>query len=394
MNKEEIKFIFILFIITIPASIETDVYFPSFPDMMNFFQVRQSEIQKIVSWNLIGFSLACLIIGPLSDSYGRKKPLIISLMVFFIGSIFTIYSKEFNEMLFGRFLQGVGSGGTISLGTALIFDFYKEKKAITALNLLNFIVAIFLISAPIIGAYFNIHYGFRSNFVLIGGLVLFCLVISVFLFQETLPKNKRLPLKIPKLITNFQIIFSNINFWLLIIITSIIFGGYVAFLTQISILYVEEFGVSKQDFPLYQASLLACYLIGSFTCALFINKFSTLTIKKIGTIALGLTALAIVIYLFIEPSPKNPFIISFLIVPYALGFAWHQTPYMEELINLNPSFKGLVASFITSFRLLCTVLIVEVVARMYNSTIFPAYYTLLVIITLVTIITIVLEKRK
>ena len=66
---------------------ETDIYVPTFPEMIQYFGVHENQIQLILSINFAGLCLAGLVVGPLSDSYGRRKVLLISLLLFVISSI-------------------------------------------------------------------------------------------------------------------------------------------------------------------------------------------------------------------------------------------------------------------------------------------------------------------
>src|SRR5579872_7018825 len=111
MNRTELKFLFLIIVVFIAACIETDIYLPAFPDMMAWFSVSEAAIQSLLTWNFIGICLSGPLYGPLSDAFGRKKPLMIALGMFLLGSIITVYAQSLNQMLIGRILQGLGSGG-------------------------------------------------------------------------------------------------------------------------------------------------------------------------------------------------------------------------------------------------------------------------------------------
>src|SRR5262245_15211490 len=122
---KELKYLILIIAIFISACIETDIYLPAFTDMMRYFAISEEQIQGILTWNFVAVCLAGPIYGPLSDAIGRKKPLLFALGIFFLGSLLTIFSHDFSTMLFGRILQGIGSGGCFVLGTAIIFDTFQ-----------------------------------------------------------------------------------------------------------------------------------------------------------------------------------------------------------------------------------------------------------------------------
>lgn len=120
MNLNGIKYLLLIIVIFIAACIETDIYLPAFPDMMLAFGVSEEVIQSLLTWNFVGICLAGPLYGPVSDSFGRKKPLIIALGLFLLGSLITVFAQTFEQMLLGRLLQGLGSGGCFTLGTAIL----------------------------------------------------------------------------------------------------------------------------------------------------------------------------------------------------------------------------------------------------------------------------------
>ena len=81
-NKER-YYLFLITIIFIAACIETDIYLPAFPDMMKFFAVSEGAIQGLLTWNFLGICLSGPFYGPISDAFGRKKPLLFALLLFF-----------------------------------------------------------------------------------------------------------------------------------------------------------------------------------------------------------------------------------------------------------------------------------------------------------------------
>src|ERR1700733_7349986 len=262
-RKTELKYLFLIIVVFIAACIETDIYLPAFPDMMAWFSASESAIQGLLTWNFVGICISGPLYGPLSDAFGRKKPLMIALGIFFMGSIVTLFAQTLDQMLWGRILQGLGSGGCFTLGTAIIFDTFKKERAIAANNSLSTIMPLIMAAAPMIGGYLNNSFGFRSNFLAIVLFVLLSLIICLFYFKETLPVENRTPLRVKSLLNDFKRAFTSLPFWQLTAVTSLLFAGYIAFLSGTSLLFVVEFGMSKAVFPFIQGAILGGWVAGS-----------------------------------------------------------------------------------------------------------------------------------
>ncbi len=368
-RKTEIKFLFLIVAIFIAACIETDIYLPAFPDMMAWFSATEGSIQSLLTWNFIGICVSGPFYGPLSDSFGRRGPLMIALGMFLAGSILTIFAQNLDVMLLGRILQGLGSGGCFTLGTAILFDAFQKEKAISALNRLNTVIPLIMAGAPMLGGYLNHTFGFRSNFIAIAFFVLLSLALCLFFFEETHPKEKRTTLSLKATFADFKLAFSSLPFWQVTLVISAIFGAYIAFLSGTSVLFVVEFGMSKAIFPFIQAAILAGWVAGSLLLNRAIRKWGVPKIKRagiflavIGGLEVGLVAWA---------APRDPYLLTAGMVLYAFGANWIIGLYFPEGMELLPQIKGIAASLLNSARLLVAALIVGLTSSLYNGTVYP-----------------------
>lgn len=391
-NRKEFKYLLLIIVIFIAACIETDIYLPAFPDMMTWFSASEGAIQSLLTWNFIGICLSGPLYGPISDAFGRKKPLLVALSLFLAGSIMTTFAQNLDQMLWGRIFQGLGSGGCFTLGTAIIFDSFQKERAINALNNLNMTIPIIMAGAPMVGGFLNQAYGFRSNFLLIAAFVLVSFCVCLFFFDETLAKEKRTPFQMKSILKDFKSAFTSLPFWQVTIGTSISFAGYIAFLSGTSVLFVVEFGMSKAIFPFVQAAILGGWVAGSLLLNRAIAKWSIPKVKKVGMLLClaGGIELALATLLM----PRDPYSLTLGMVIYAFGANWIVGLYFPEGMEILPNIKGITASLITSARLLIAALVVGMTSSLYNSTVYPL--TAVVVGTLFIILPTLLfyEKRK
>lgn len=368
-RKVEFRYLFLIIIVFIAACVETDIYLPAFPDMMKWFSASESQIQGLLTWNFVGICLAGPFYGPLSDSWGRKKPLLIALGMFLTGSILTIFAQNLDQMLWGRILQGLGSGGCFTLGTAIIFDAFQKDRAIDALNKLNTAIPLIMAGAPMLGGYLNYSFGFRSNFLAIAVFVSLSLVVCLTMFEETLPKEKRQPLNLPKVFKDFKQALTCLPFWQLTLATSILFGAYIAFLSGISVLFVIEFGMSKAIFPFIQAAVLGGWVAGSLTIKRAMGRWGIPKVKRAGIVlsVFGGVVLGLVTLI----APRDPYLLTSGMVLYAFGANWIFGLYFPEGMEILPNIKGVTASLMTSARLLIAAFVVGLTSSLYDATIYP-----------------------
>jgi MFS transporter, DHA1 family, multidrug resistance protein len=368
-RKEELKYLFLITVIFIAACIETDIYLPAFPDMMKAFSVSEGTIQGLLTWNFIGICLSGPFYGPISDSYGRKKPLIGALLLFLMGSIVTFLGTNFSHMIAGRILQGLGAGGCFTLGTAIIFDAFQKEKAIQALNSLNLAIPLIMSIAPMLGGYLNYMYGFRSNFLLIAVLVVLSLLLCLIFFKESLPKNQRTTFNLSSISKDFKRVLLSAPFWQITFATSILFAVYISFLSYTTLLFVSEFGISKNLSPFFQMLILGAWTVGGLVLQKTLSRKGTARIKKAGLnlCIAGTISFTLATIFF----PENPYLIVGSLLPYIFGANWVFGLYFPEAMELLPEIKGVTASLLTSARLLIAALTVGLTSALYNATIYP-----------------------
>jgi DHA1 family bicyclomycin/chloramphenicol resistance-like MFS transporter len=138
-------------ILTAIGSISIDIYLPAFGVMASYFNVPVVRIEATVTVFLFGMSLGQLLIGPLSDVWGRKTPLRIGLAVYIICSICCILTNSFPLFLVLRFVQGLAGSACQVICRALVSDIYKDKNAAHAFSILQIIMGISPILSPMAG---------------------------------------------------------------------------------------------------------------------------------------------------------------------------------------------------------------------------------------------------
>ena len=392
MTKRELKYFFLITIIFLAACIETDIYLPAFPNMMGYFGVSEEAIQRLLTWNFIGICVSGPFYGPISDAIGRRRPLLFALLFFFLGSIMTIMAQGYSLMLIGRLLQGVGAGGCFTLGSAIIFDAFHKDRSVQALNKLNLAIPIFMSCAPIVGGWLNMHYGFRSNFTFIGVVTFLSLLVCWWVLDEPLPEEKRMPLKGKVLAKNFGRAMKSFPFWQMTIVISLLFAGYLLFLSQAAVLFVVSFGIDESLFQFFQASILIAWLAASLLFSRIMKRFGPLFMKMSGIYFVIGGGVAMILATYF--APRNPYLLTSSMLFYSFGVNWIMSLYFPEGMEALPDIKGITSSLLTSFRLLITVFIIGIVSRAYNGSVYPTAFTIVLIVAICMPMLLFYEAQK
>lgn len=182
----------IILILLFVAWAELDLYAPAMVEMMRAFHTDEIHIQWTLSLNFFGFFISSLIFGPLADTFGCRKSILIGSFIFIVGSLLCCLSQSINIMILGRLIQGLG----ISAIVVLLADIYKGNKRLKIFALIGSMVCIVMALAPIIGVFLTKEFGWRSNFWSILYSSIFGTTLIFLFLPETRPKNTLKPFSI------------------------------------------------------------------------------------------------------------------------------------------------------------------------------------------------------
>lgn len=115
----------------------TDFYLPALPALGEYFQTTASRVQMSLTFSMIGLAVGQLFIGPFSDRYGRKRPLLASLLLFILSTAACLLSPTISWFLFFRLLQGIAGAGGVVISKAIAADLYEGKELAKFFSMLS-----------------------------------------------------------------------------------------------------------------------------------------------------------------------------------------------------------------------------------------------------------------
>lgn len=359
-------FRFLMVFIFLGAAMETDIYLPTFPDILSDFNTNAVMVQRILSYNFIGICLGSLLYGPLSDHFGRRKVLIFGFSIFLTASIGCIFSKSIEQLLAFRLLQGFGSSACVIVGTAMIFDLFEEESAAKLISDLNTLVVSLMAFAPLIGGWISLHMGYKANFVFIAVLVLISALKCFLFLPESLAVNKRKKLAPKRILSDYKTVLSSTEFWYNTLVTSLILGAYMIYVSNMSLLYIDQLGVSPKQFPFYQMATLGTFVLVSLNNSRLIDKFG---VEKLKATGLGLIFANTLIF-FISPSNllDSPVFLTATMCLFSIGAGLSIGLFFAKSMQVFPELTGIAASLVTAIRLFIVSAAIDIGSNAYKGT--------------------------
>ena len=292
------------------TSLSTDIYLPAMPTMAKDLH---GNVELTITGFLIGFTIAQLIWGPISDHMGRRKPLFIGMVLFIIGSAGCALSTSITQIVFWRVFQALGACTGPMLARAMIRDLFARTRAAQMLSTLVLVMAIAPIAGPLIGGQIIRLSTWHSIFwllVVIGALMF----ISLNWLPETLPEDKRVKASLAGAFRNYRSLLTNGRFMRYTLSLTFYYVGAYAFITGSPFVYISYYHVDPQHY----GWLFALNIIGVMAMSVvnrrLVQRHALEQLLKYATMLAALAAVALALLVKLESGGIVAIIVSIFLL--------------------------------------------------------------------------------
>lgn len=212
---------------------------------------------------LLGLGLAQFISGPASDAYGRRKPLLLGIILFSIASLLCIIAPNYNLLLVARFIQGMGAACIGIICIAMVRDQYCPTRSLKILSYIKMALALAPAVGPIIGGYIESFWHWRINFVILLVLGLVTFFLAVTFLKETHSDNEACTFEISVIFKNYAYLLTNLRYVTYVLVSACVFSCVMLFITAMPFYFQNHLGLKGYEFGYYQAFMAFAYIIGN-----------------------------------------------------------------------------------------------------------------------------------
>ena len=177
------------------APFATDLYLPAFPTMVGDLHTSATAVQLTLTAFLLGLAAGQLLFGPLSDRFGRVRPMLVGAAVCVVASATTVFAPTIEVLIGARFAQGVAGAAGMVIGRAIIADLASGKAAARAFSLMMIVGGVAPVIAPLAGGFLVGPIGWRGALAVILGLSTLMLLAVVLVVRETHTEHRRAQLR-------------------------------------------------------------------------------------------------------------------------------------------------------------------------------------------------------
>lgn len=253
----------------------TDFYLPMLPELGEWFKASPSEVSLSLTTSMIGLAAGQIFVGPLTDKYGRKLILILSMIVFIVSTALSLFSENIFFFNLMRLFQGLGGAGGIVLSKSMSTDMFRGEDLAKFMALLSVINSLAPICAPVVGGVMSTFTTWQGIFVLLLIIGIILTVLCLYL-PETLPSENRNNDKIVRVYFGLLRAFANKTFTLSTLSSIFSFVTFFGYISSAPFILQSIYHLSPFQFSL-------CFGVNAFACG--IGSFLSM---RVGGLAQGL----------------------------------------------------------------------------------------------------------
>nr|WP_315250972.1 multidrug effflux MFS transporter [uncultured Duganella sp.] len=247
-----------------------DAYLPAFPNIQATLHATPLEVQQSLTFYMLAFAGMVLWHGALSDAFGRRNVILVSLAMFAIGTLGCAAAHTVHYLWVFRIMQGISAGAGVVVGRAIIRDLYEDAAAARLLSLVTMIFSIAPAIAPILGGWIVTLFDWRAIFL---SLLAYSILLFIYCYRrlpETLPPEKRHPFNPRFLARNYGDILRSPLFHLKTGVVALNFGGLFIYIAAAPVFLPEQLHLGASEF----AWLFIPSVGGIFLGALAANRIA------------------------------------------------------------------------------------------------------------------------
>ena len=327
------------------GQLAVSLYLPSLPAIADDFLAPDSQVQLTFTLFILVFALAQLVVGPLSDRFGRLPVLQAGLILFSVASLVCVIAPTVEILIVARIVQAFGACVTPTLSRAIVRDLYEGEKSARVLAAIGMVMAIAPAFGPTVGGFIAAGFGWRAVFAVLTGLGLLSFVFVHMALNETLPVERRRRQHIARTLARYISLLADGRFLAPALVVAFGMAGLGGYIAGAPFVFIRLLDVSPQVFGMFSMLNVGSFALGSAIATRITGRYASVSaMMLIGALGCGVSGLVLVGIIV-----SGVFSVAAILAPmafYFIGMGLSMPNAMAAAINRYPDDAGLASALL------------------------------------------------
>ncbi len=350
----------ILVAISTLSPLAMNIYLPSMTGMMDVFSASAGEIQLTMASYFIALAVGQVILGPISDQYGRRPVILLGMGLFVIGSALCLLAPTVEALIAARVVQAVGGGAGLVLARAIVRDVYGRDRAASMIGYVTMGMAVAPTVGPAIGGLLDERFGWQGGFAV---MLLFGVFVSIAAWMYLPETNHtKVDVSLKRLWGGYKELGHQKMFWAYSATAVFMAWLYFAYLGGAPFVAVSSFGMKPYEIGLYLMIVSLGYILGNFITGRVAARVGIVRMIAIGA-AIGFAGATLLLIGTLTDTLTGPlfFLPMFFI---GLGNGISLPSAISGAVSVRPALAGTASGIVTFFQVGTGAVVSSLVAYM------------------------------
>jgi DHA1 family bicyclomycin/chloramphenicol resistance-like MFS transporter len=368
-----------------------DMYLPAFPELAEELDTTQSAVQLTLTGMLGGLAAGQLVIGPLSDAFGRRRPLLAGLVLHALASVLCALAPSVEVLSAVRVVQGFAGAAISVVALATVRDLFSGLAVARTMSRLMLVIGLAPIVAPSLGGFILTLTDWRGIFVVLAGAAVLLIGVAFLGLRETLPVERRRSPRLGATLRTYRSLLRDRTFTALVLIGGLVFASIFAYVAGASFVFQGGFGLSEQTFGLvFGANALALTIVSQVNPAL-IRRFGQVDVLTAGILLTFAAAAVLVVTAVTGAAGLAGALVPLMVVLGAAGVVMPNTPSLA--LNRHGEAAGTASALLGCVQFGIGALVAPLVGLFGTTTAVPMGAVIMVVTGLAAVLMFTVVRR-
>ena len=342
LDEGRTSFISALMIALGPLSLA--LYTPALPTLVATFATTQEAVKLSLTVYFLGFCLAQLLCGPLSDAYGRRPVALVFFSIYFVGSLVALFAPTIHVLQVGRALQGVGAAAGVSTSRAIVRDLFVGQTSARIMNRIGLLVGLVPAFSPAIGSVLLTFADWRSIFVLMFAYAVAVVGGVYFLMPETNKAIDPTLIRPSRILGAYVALLTDRRFVAPATLMGLVLGGLYTLPSLLPFVLIERLGLTPIQYALVMVLQTGALLCGNLLVGRLLRRINARRLVPIGIVLIVVAGMGFAA----QRLSTTPHILSFVIpgAVWVFGLPFVTPGTMTSALSDFPKIAGAASALI------------------------------------------------